>query len=54
MERRNIILAIIFGSTIGGYIPTFFGAGIFSLPSILGGAAGAILGVWLLVRYIGN
>ena len=52
MERRNVILAIIFGSTIGSYIPTLWGAGWFSVASIIGSTLGAILGVWLLVKFL--
>lgn len=38
------------GSTVGGYLPTFFGRGSFSLASILGSGAGAVAGVFAAAR----
>ena len=46
MDRRVLILFITIGSTIGGYLPTFFGFGSFSMVSFLGGAVGGIAGIW--------
>jgi len=47
MDKRVIMLGMVIGSTIGGYLPTIFGAGIFSLYSILGTVLGGVLGIWL-------
>ncbi|MFA5128217.1 MAG: hypothetical protein WC457_04445 [Patescibacteria group bacterium] len=47
MDKRVIMLGMVVGSTIGGYLPTIFGAGIFSLYSILGTVLGGVLGIWL-------
>lgn len=46
------MLGMIFGSTIGGYIPMFFGASAFSPSSILGGAIGGIFGIWLSYKLL--
>ena len=35
------------GSTIGGFIPDLWGAGIFSISSIFFSGVGALLGIWL-------
>lgn len=35
------------GSTLGGYIPTFFGAGFLSLWSVIGSFIGGVLGIWI-------
>lgn len=54
MDKKIVMLGMIFGSIIGGYIPTVFGASAFSLASVLAGAGGGILGIWLSVRLLGN
>ena len=38
---------MIVGSTIGGAIPTLWGAGFFSFSSIILTAVGGIVGIWL-------
>lgn len=43
-----IFMAI--GSTIGGYVPTLWGAGVFSFASVIFGAVGAFLGVYLAFK----
>ncbi|HVM56258.1 MAG TPA: hypothetical protein VMT74_02265 [Gaiellaceae bacterium] len=50
MDRRILFMCVGVGSTIGGYLPTFVGFGAFSLVSFVGGAAGAIAGVWAARR----
>ena len=47
MDKRVIMLGMVVGSTVGGYLPTLFGADIFSLYSILGTLIGGGLGIWL-------
>lgn len=37
-------------STVGSLIPSLWGAGIFSFSSILFGAVGAFLGIWIGYR----
>jgi uncharacterized membrane protein YeaQ/YmgE (transglycosylase-associated protein family) len=50
MGRSVIGLCAGFGATVGGYVPELWGAGSFSLASIVFGVAGAVAGVWLGVR----
>lgn len=47
--RLLVFLGMIIGSTIGGYVPTLFGAGLISYTSVLFSGIGGILGV--LVGY---
>jgi len=47
MDKKILMLGMIIGSTIGGYLPTFFGASAFSFSSIICGVAGGVLGIWL-------
>ncbi len=42
-----VFWGMIIGSTIGGYIPTLFGAGLLSYASVLFSGVGGILGVWI-------
>jgi hypothetical protein len=37
-------------STIGGYIPSLWGAGFFSLWGIIGGIIGTIVGIWVALK----
>lgn len=46
------MLAMIIGSTVGGYLPTIFGAGVFSLASIICGGVGGIFGIWLSAKFL--
>lgn len=52
MDKKVIFLGMLFGSTIGGYLPTIFGYNAFSMPSILGGFIGGLLGIWLSFRLL--
>lgn len=52
MEKKMIIFGMVVGSLVGGYIPTLFGAGIFSVSSIITGAIGALIGIWLVFRFL--
>ncbi|MCX6795179.1 MAG: hypothetical protein NT165_00355 [Candidatus Falkowbacteria bacterium] len=52
MDKKIIFLGMAFGSIIGAYIPTFFGAGVFSFASAICGALGGLLGIWLSWRSI--
>jgi hypothetical protein len=42
-----IIIFMLIGSYIGSYIPVFWGDNIFSLYSVLLGAIGGIIGIWI-------
>lgn len=52
MNKKVIMLGMFFGSAIGGYIPTFFGISAFSMTSIIYGAVGGILGIWLSYKFL--
>lgn len=45
-----IWLGVFIGSTIGGVLPEIWGAGIFSLSSVIGSFIGGLLGIWLGVK----
>jgi uncharacterized membrane protein YeaQ/YmgE (transglycosylase-associated protein family) len=48
--RARIWLGVLIGSTIGGFIPDLWGAGMFSYSSVLLSAVGAFAGLWLAAR----
>jgi len=52
MNKKVVMLGMIFGSVIGGYLPTIFGADIFSFYSIICTALGAFIGIWLSAKLI--
>jgi predicted MFS family arabinose efflux permease len=47
--QARIWIGILIGSTIGGFIPDLWGAGLFSYSSVLLGGIGAFVG--LLIGY---
>lgn len=50
-NKSLVMLGMIVGSTVGGYVPAFFGAGIFSFWSIVGSLAGGFLGIYLAYKF---
>ena len=50
MGRGVIGMCALFGSFVGGYVPTIWGAGSLGMESLLAGVLGGIAGVWLGVR----
>jgi predicted MFS family arabinose efflux permease len=48
--QARIWIGILIGSTIGGFIPDLWGAGLFSYSSVLLSGIGAIAGLWLGYR----
>jgi hypothetical protein len=51
MQRKQLIwLGVFVGSTIGGYIPSIWGAGVFSLSGIFLGGLGAIAGIYIMYK----
>lgn len=48
MERSKLVwLGLAVGSTIGGFIPSIWNAGIFSMSGVFTTAIGGIAGIWL-------
>jgi len=50
MNRKVLWMCMAVGSTVGGYLPTFFGQGSFSLASIVGSFLGGVAGVFAAAR----
>lgn len=46
MDKKTIMIGMVFGSALGGWIPTLWGADMFSFSSILGAGVGGIIGIW--------
>ena len=48
MNSKSLIWLFLFiGSTIGGFLPTLWGASFLSFSSIILTAVGGILGIWV-------
>ncbi|MCL5407069.1 MAG: hypothetical protein M1429_01050 [Patescibacteria group bacterium] len=55
MDNSNkaiYFFAIFAGSIVGGYVPTLFGAGIFSLWDIVGSTLGAFIFLYLAYKFL--
>jgi hypothetical protein len=50
MDKRIIYIGMIIGSVVGGYLPVLWGAGVFSVASVLCGGAGGLAGIWAAWR----
>jgi hypothetical protein len=50
MGRGVIGMCAVFGSIVGGYVPTLWGASSLGMQSLLAGLLGGIAGIWLGVR----
>lgn len=46
------MLGMVVGSTIGGYLPIWFGASVLSFASITRGFIGGVISVWLSRRIL--
>jgi hypothetical protein len=44
--KTLVWIGILVGSIIGSYVPTLWGAGYFSVASVLFSGAGAFAGIW--------
>lgn len=55
MSKKTVYLAATIGGIIGGYLPVvLFGAGSFSIWSILGSLVGGLGGIWVAVKLSNN
>jgi hypothetical protein len=53
MELKTATMwGVFIGGTLGGMVPTLWGAGMFSLSSVFFTAVGGILGIYLGYRYV--
>lgn len=52
MDKKVVMLGMVFGSIIGGYLPTLFGASAFSFSSVLFASIGGIFGIWLSFKLL--
>ncbi len=51
MSRKTLImLGMVVGSVIGGYIPVLWGASLLSFSSVLGNGIGGILGIIIVIK----
>jgi hypothetical protein len=50
MTKKLIYLFLFIGSTIGGYVPLFWGDGIFSMSSIILSGIGGLVGIYVGYR----
>lgn len=51
MDRKTVIWgAMTIGSIVGGYIPSIWGADVFSLQGVFLTAVGGVLGIWIGYR----
>ncbi len=47
MMKKLVFIGMIIGSWIGGYVPTFWGAGLFSFSSVLWSGIGGLAGIYV-------
>jgi hypothetical protein len=48
MERKKLVwIGLFIGSTIGGFVPSLWDSGMFSMAGVLGSAIGGLLGIYL-------
>jgi len=46
MDKRVVMLAMVIGSALGGWLPSLWGAGGFTLTSVVFSTLGGIAGIW--------
>ncbi len=50
--KKAVMLGMTIGTMVGGYLPSFFGASIFSPVSLLGNVLGGLLGIFIAYRLV--
>jgi len=48
--KSAVFLGMLIGSLVGGWIPSIFGADLFSYAGVIGSTIGALLGVYLAYK----
>lgn len=52
MSRKTLVMiGMVVGSLIGGYVPVLFGADFLSFSSIIGNAVGGLVGIWIAYKF---
>lgn len=46
-SKKIVLIGMTIGSLIGGFVPMLWGAGTFSMASLIGNAFGGIVGIYL-------
>lgn len=49
-NKSLIMIGALVGSTAGAYLPSLWGAGVFTFSSVVASLVGGILGMWLGVK----
>jgi uncharacterized membrane protein YeaQ/YmgE (transglycosylase-associated protein family) len=52
MNKKTIMLGMIIGSTVGGYLPILFGSDSFSFASVICTFIGGAIGIWLTFKVL--
>ncbi len=50
MSKKPIWFGMVIGSTVGGFVPMLWHAGMFSLSAIILSTIGGLLGIWVAFR----
>jgi len=50
-SKTAYYIAAIFGSILGGFVPTIWGAGFLSISSLIFSTLGALLGIYLVYKF---
>ncbi|HTO91745.1 MAG TPA: hypothetical protein VMJ70_11500 [Candidatus Sulfotelmatobacter sp.] len=45
-DKRLIMIGMVIGSTLGGWLPSLWGAGGFTVTAVVFGAIGGLAGIW--------
>lgn len=51
-SKTVVMIGMVVGSLIGGYIPTLWGSGVFSLTSLLTTTIGGVVGVYITYKLV--
>lgn len=49
-SKSLIMIGLMVGSIVGGYIPRLWGEGLFSFSSVIFTAIGSIIGIWIAYK----
>lgn len=49
-SKSAVMLRLLIGSTIGGYVPVLFGSSFLSFASVIGTTVGGIIGIYIAYK----